>query len=164
MFMRISLVIAALAACVVASASAGSAAFGSPAPGVWSGKTHQELAPLAEDAEWVTWTQRIVVRTLNGRLTGITGSFRYTCPDPENPMAGDVRLAQGWKVDVGPKLSAANGFAITLSKMTVGKTVYPLYAPITIRGTLGKSGASGRFELSNADCSGKGRWQARRVY
>ena len=153
---------ALVASVLVASASAGSAA--SSANGVWSGKTLQRLAPLAEGAPWVTWTQRIVVRTYGGRLTGITGNFRYTCPDPTNPMAGDVRIVQGWKLNAGPKLTATNGFAVTISNATVGTKVYPLYAPVSIRGLLGKNGASGRFTLQKGNCAGKGTWQARRVY
>ena len=70
----------------------------SPATGVWAGKTHQELPPLGEGADWVDWSQTIVVRTYGGRLTYVGASLRYVCPDPTNPMAGDVRIGKSWHI------------------------------------------------------------------
>src|SRR5262245_40216044 len=146
MYSRIILICVAVATVALASNALAASTAGS-ANGVWSGKTTQRLAPLGEGGTWVTWTQRIVVRTNQGRVSGITGNFRDTCADPQNPMAGDVRIIQGWKIGTGPKLTAANTFAVTISTWSDGKRELPLYAPVSIRGVLGKGGASGSFTL-----------------
>src|SRR5262245_55434046 len=85
----------------VTTAAALAAFPASPATGVWAGKTHQDLAPLGPDADWVEWEQPIVIRTYGGRLTLVAVNVRYTCPDDTNPMAGDVRLYESWPLGKG---------------------------------------------------------------
>jgi hypothetical protein len=123
----------------------------SPATGVWSGKTHQDLAPLGPDADWVEWKQHIVIRTYGGRLSLVAVNVRYTCPDETNPMAGDVRIYKSWPLGRGPVLNPGGSFQI----VDQGVSVY---------GKLGRAGASGRFDTAKGGCAGKGSWQAARKF
>jgi hypothetical protein len=145
------------------AASAGSHA--KPLTGIWSGKTHQDIAPLGEDADFVEWEQRIVVRAYMGRLVSVSTNVRYTCPDPATPMAGDIAVNLHWRLGKGPRLNANGGFSLVIRESTnvlTGK-VARTWMPVQLNGRLGQGGASGRFDMSRADCSGKGRWQARRT-
>lgn len=166
--MHAKIVITAIAGLAVAVLA--TAALASPAKqptgltGVWSGKTHQDIQPLGDDGEIVEWEQRITIRALGGRLTGLAGSFRYTCPSADNPLAGDIALNLGWsslKKD-GPKLSANGGFSLRVTHTkTYAGTKVKLYVPVYITGVLRKNGASGSFSLGNQSCNGKGTWTAR---
>ncbi len=133
--------------------------------GIWSGMTHQELAPLSPDGHFVDWDQHIVARACGGRLVSLGSSVRYTCPDDTNPMAGDITLSLYWKTGVGPKLTPRGGFTLNVVQtrnILTGKLVR-LPIPVTISGVLGGTGGSGHFNLSGGGCSGKGSWRARRT-
>jgi hypothetical protein len=134
--------------------------------GVWSGKTHQEIPPLAEGADFVDWSRRITVRAVKGRLTALAVSVRYACPDPTNPGAGDIEVNLGWKIGRGPKLGLHGGFSLSVTETLnpyTGRMVRT-EMPVSIAGTLGPGGASGRFDLGKGNCSGKGSWQAKRRF
>jgi len=163
----ISIAIAALVVGTLASTAFAAPDAKKPLTGIWSGKTHQDLPPLGPDADFVEWTQRIVVRAYKGRLLSLTTNVRYTCPDPTNPMAGDIRLNLSWSVlkNNGPLLTKNGGFALTVTHMKdpfSGREVR-LPIPVHISGVLGARGGGGRFDLSKGDCSGKGSWQAVRT-
>jgi hypothetical protein len=166
----ISTVVAGLVAAALSTAALAAPGLGNAKglTGVWSGKTHQEIQPLAEGDDYVDWSQRITIRAFDGRLSSITASLRYACPNPTNPMAGDVRLLLSWNVlkKQGPLLGKNGGFSLFVTHMTdpfSGKDV-PLYAPVHISGTLGLHGAAGKFTLSKGGCSGRGDWQATRRF
>jgi hypothetical protein len=136
--------------------------------GVWSGKTHQDIAPLGPDADFVEWEQRITVRANNGHLSYVGVSVRYTCPDATNPLAGDIYLNQSWSVlkNNGPRLTPNGGFSLVVTHVTnllTGKEVR-IFAPLHIRGVLGKKTAGGGFDVSGGGCSGKGTWQGGRKF
>jgi hypothetical protein len=166
----ISAAVAGLVAAALSTAALAAPGLGKPKglTGVWSGKTHQEIQPLAEGGDNVDWSQRITIRAFDGRLSSITASLRYACPSPTNPMAGDVRLLLSWNVlkKEGPALGKTGGFALYVTHMKdpfSGKDV-PLYAPVRISGTLGPHGATGTFTLSKGGCSGRGDWKANRRF
>lgn len=164
----ISACAAMLAVAALALASGVSAAPGAERglTGVWSGKTQQDIAPLAEGAEFVEWSQRVTVRALHGRLTFLGLSLRYTCPSETNPLAGDITISRGWKTGVGPTLTGSGGFRLTLTETTNRLTGKPtrLFAPVHVSGVLGAGSAGGRFDVSKGDCSGKGSWKAKRRF
>jgi hypothetical protein len=133
--------------------------------GIWSGTTHQEIAPLSPDGHFVDWSQHIVVRACAGRLVSLGTSVRYTCPDDTNPMAGDTTVSLDWKIGLGPRLTPRGGFSLVVRQsrnILTGKLVR-LPIPVSISGVLGGTGGSGRFDLSGGGCSGKGSWRARRT-
>lgn len=156
----------AVAALALASAAAAAPNAARGLDGVWSGKTKQDIAPLAEGADFVDWSQRITVRTMNGRLTYLGLQLRYTCPSETSPLAGDIAISQGWKTGAGPKLTGNGGFRLTLRETTNRLTGKPtrLFAPVHVSGVLGAGSAGGRFDVSKGNCSGKGSWQARRRF
>jgi hypothetical protein len=158
--------VATLSAAALASSALAAADAKSPATGVWSGMTHQDLPPLTEDSDFHEWKQHIVVRTSAGRLTYLGVSVRYMCPDPTNPEAGDIQIEESWPSGRGPRLTKNGGFSLNIAKtknILTGRTVR-IYAPVHIAGLLGAKGASGRFDLARGNCSGKGSWKARRVF
>ncbi|HET9244111.1 MAG TPA: hypothetical protein VFN99_11795 [Gaiella sp.] len=135
--------------------------------GVWSGKTHQDIQPLSDDGEVVEFKQRITIRAMNGRLTYLGVNVAYTCPNPDNPMRGDMSLDLGWdKVKDRPKLRPNGGFSlnVTHAKNPFTKKLEKLYVPVHISGALGRGGASGSFSIGNNTCNGKGTWQAKRKF
>jgi hypothetical protein len=151
-FGRLASITAAALVLAAASTAAALAAFpASPATGVWSGMTHQDLPPLGPDADFVEWKQHIVIRTYGGRLSLVAVNVRYTCPDDTNPLAGDIRLYESWPLGKGPVLKQGGGFLMRAQ----GVSVY---------GKLGRAGASGRFDIAKPGCDGKGRWQAARKF
>ena len=166
----VSVVAAALAAGAFATASTALAApqTAKPLTGTWSGMTRQDLAPLGPDADFVEWKQHITISAIKGRLTYVGVNVRYTCPDPVDPRAGDIAVNLSWsalKLD-GPKLTKNGGFSLVIThvkNLLTGKEVR-IYAPVHLRGVLGKKGAGGRFDLSGAGCSGKGSWNAGRKF
>jgi hypothetical protein len=164
----ISFVLAALVAASVTTTALAGPQAKKPLAGVWSGKTHQDLPPLGPDADFVEWSQRITIRANNGRLTYLGVNVRYTCPDPTNPLAGDIRLNLSWSVlkNDGPKLTKNGGFSlvVTSAKDPFSGREMRLTIPVHISGVLGAKGAGGRFDLSKGDCSGKGSWQAKRSF
>src|SRR5262245_2870504 len=117
--------LAAIAASGAAAALATTKA--KPLTGSWSGKTLQELEPLSDDGDFVDWKQRITVQAINGRLSLLYVSVRYTCPSPDNPRAGDIRIGLGWsKKKPGPLLGKNGGFSLVVSQLDdpiSGKTV-----------------------------------------
>jgi hypothetical protein len=158
--------VAVLAAATVASAALAAPGAKKPLTGVWSGKTQQVLEPLSDGGDFVDWSQRVTIRALNGRLTYVGTSVRYTCPDPTNPMAGDIPINLSWKSGRGPLLSKNGGFSLVVTHVTnllTGKEV-KIYAPVHLTGVLGAKGASGGLNLSRGGCSGKGQWQAKRTF
>jgi hypothetical protein len=162
----VSILAAALTAASLVGAAVAAPAANTPLTGIWSGKTHQDLPPLGPDADFVEWTQLIVVKAYKGHLSSVNANVRYTCPDPENPLAGDIRLWVSWDVlkNNGPLLKNG-GFAVTVTHVKdplTGRDVR-LPMPVHISGKLGVGGGSGRFDLSQGNCSGKGTWQARRT-
>jgi hypothetical protein len=149
---RLASTVAAALTVAAASTAVALAAFpASPASGVWAGKTHQELPPLGPDADWVDWSQTIVVRTYGGRLSSVIVNVRYVCPDDTNPMAGDIRIYKSWLIGKGPLLNQGSSFLLRDQGVSVS-------------GKLGKAGATGRFDIAKAGCEGKGSWQAKRKF
>jgi hypothetical protein len=141
MYRKLSVVLATLAAAVLASAAL-AAPEGKPLTGTWSGHTSQDLS-LTE----TEWSVRITVTALGGRLAAIVTSARLECP---GPAVKDIRVFESWRAGKGPKLSHAGGFAVKVDGVSVS-------------GGLGPAGASGRFNVSDGGCSGKGTWKAKRV-
>jgi hypothetical protein len=162
----IAVVVTALVVAVVANAALAAPDASKPLTGTWSGKTHQDLEPLGPDADFVEWEQRITVQAFRGRLSSLATNVRYTCPDPTNPRAGDIRLFLSWSLlkNDGPKLTKNGGFALTIThvKDATGREVR-LPVPVHIAGVLGKGSGGGRFDMSGGGCSGKGSWRVRRT-
>jgi hypothetical protein len=174
--MSLRTTIASTAVALLATVAASTAVAATPSPslpkpkgltGTWSGKTMQELPPLADGDDFVDWQKRIAVQAYGGRLSLLVVSVRYTCADPDNPRAGDILLSLGWsKKKPGPLLGPGGGFSLVVSQIDdpiSGRTVR-LPLPVHIVGSLGTGAASGRFDMNAAGCAGKGTWQARRRY
>ena len=158
----VSIVAAALAVAALATTALG-APDAKALTGVWAGKTHQALPPLGEGDDFVEWSQHIVVRAHEGRLTYVGGNVRYVCPDPSNPRAGDIQLNLQWPLGRGPRLSPGGGFSLNIVETTnvlTGRNVR-IFAPVHLSGILGAGSAGGRFDLGKGDCSGKGSWRCR---
>jgi hypothetical protein len=153
--------VAAVAAAALAAPTAPTAPPKGPT-GVWTGKTHQDIQPLSDDGDVVEWKQRITIRTWQGRLSYVGVNVRYTCPSPDNPMAGDISIDLGWSIkkNDGPKLRPNGGFSLNVTHVHGKK----LYVPVHITGVLREHGASGSFSVGNNTCNGKGTWQAKRTF
>jgi hypothetical protein len=161
----LALLAAGLACAAVASGALASSTAKKPLTGIWSGMTHQEIAPLGPDADFVDWKQHIVIKAYKGRLASLGTNVRYTCPDDTNPLAGDITLSLDWKLGRGPRLTKNGGFALVVreSRNVLTGKIGRLPIPVSISGVLGASGGSGRFDLSGGGCSGKGSWRTRRT-
>jgi hypothetical protein len=161
-------VLAVLAAAALSTAAlAGPAKQSAGLTGVWTGKTHQDIEALGDDGEVVEWKQRITIRAIAGRLTYLGVNVRYTCPNPDNPMVGDISLDLG-RQDLGDqaKLRKNGGFTVNVTHVrnAITGNLVKLYVPVHITGVLRKHGASGSFSIGNSTCGGKGTWQAKRKF
>ena len=133
--------------------------------GTWSGKTSQELVDSEKE-----WSQTISIAALNGRLLRLVVNVRAQCPVEGDVLgAKDIPIQLGWRVNrngvsTGPRLTKNGGFALKVTELKnpfTGKTVR--IGVVSITGTLGAGGASGRFDTSAGGCFGKGTWKAKRV-
>jgi hypothetical protein len=134
---------AAVLAALTLAGSAPAAPSATSLTGTWAGRTAQDLI----DTD-VQWSKPITVKALGGRLYSITAYVRVQCPVEGALGAMDMLLAESYG-SKGPRLTKNGGFAVVIRG-------------VSIRGVLGKGGASGRFDYARAGCEGKGSWQARR--
>jgi hypothetical protein len=127
----LALAVACVAAIGVAGAPAANASGG--LTGVYTGKAVHDPFSFAPDLP--PYKTTIVVRVLNGHLSGIYAEARLECPEVS---IIDLRIARLGLRHL-PELSPTNGFTVHRNG-------------VTVRGHIGRNKASGTMRASKGDC------------
>jgi hypothetical protein len=124
--------------------------------GTWGGTIENKKLSFAEGS----YTTKIVVQALRGRITLVVATVRMECPETS---VWDARVSKGFRAGTGPKLTASGGFFVTVP--TVDGPFSKAGANVKVSGALKAGGGSGTAS-ARADgegCSGSGSWHARRI-
>jgi hypothetical protein len=150
-------VAAALAIATTGAALAGTSAAPTRAgTGTWGGTIENKELSFAEGS----YTTKIVVQALRGRLMTVVATVRMECPET---AVWDARVSMRYRTGTGPKLSASGGFFVAIP--TVEGPFSKAGATVKVAGSLKAGGGSGTAtaRASGESCSGSGTWHARRI-
>lgn len=124
--------------------------------GTWSGTIANKELSFAEGS----FTTKIVVQALRGRITLVVATVRMECPETS---VWDARVSKGFRAGTGPKLTAGGGFFVAVP--TVAGPFSKAGAVVKVSGALKEGGGSGTASAraNGEGCSGSGSWHAKRV-
>ena len=124
--------------------------------GTWGGTIANKELSFAEGS----YTTKIVVQALRGRITLVVATVRMECPETS---LWDARVAKRFRVGTGPKLTAGGGFFVTIP--TTNGPFSKAGADVKVSGALKDGGGSGTASAraNGEGCSGSGSWHARRI-
>jgi hypothetical protein len=153
---RLKVAVITAMALAMATTGAALAASGGTQTGTWGGTIANRELSFAEGS----YTTKIVVKALRGRVSWVVATVRMECP---GTSVWDAQVSKRFPAGKGPKLTADGGFVVSIE--TVDGPFSKAGATVRVSGAVRPAGGSGTASAraEREGCSGSGTWRAKRI-